>query len=199
MAVEIHEHDAGLTWVVTGEAMARASHALADDGRVWLVDPVDDGAALQRAAGLGEIVGVLQLLDRHERAGAAIAARFGVGVARLPSAVPGSPFEAFPIVDVPGWREVGLWWPQRRTLVVPEAVGTAPYCAVGSGRLGVHPLLRAFGVGRLRVWQPELVLVGHGPPLSGPDASGELGGALDHSRSDLPRLLAALPRIIRGG
>src|SRR5262249_55365220 len=42
------EHALGLSWG-EGDGMRRASHALADGGRVWLVDPVDAGDALERA------------------------------------------------------------------------------------------------------------------------------------------------------
>ncbi len=197
--IEIHEHAAGLTWVLTGEPMARASHALSADGRVWLVDPVDEAEPLARAAALGRPAGVLQLLDRHARDGAAIARRFGVAHLRLPTGIPDSPLEPFSIVDVPKWREVGLWWPQTQTLVIPEALGTAPPFAVGDGPVGVHPVLRAFGMARLRRWQPELLLVGHGAPVAGPAATNALREALARSRADLPRLLAKLPALLRGG
>jgi len=196
---QIHEHAAGLTWVFTGEAMARACHALCAEGRVWLVDPVDEPEPLARAAALGRPAGVMQLLDRHARDGAAIAQRLGVPHLRLPDAIPDSPFEAVSIVDVPKWREVGLWWPQTRTLVVPEAVGTAPAFAVGEGLVGVHPVLRAFGMARLRRWEPELLLVGHGPPVAGSEATAALHEALARSRPDLPRLVAKLPALIRSG
>jgi len=195
---EIHEHAAGITWVMSGEGLARASHALVVDGRVWLVDPVDAPEPLARAAALGEPAGVVQLLDRHARDGAVIAQRLGVGLERLPSAVPGTPLEAISLVDVPKWREVALWWPATRTLVVPEAVGTAASFAVGDGAVGVHPVLRPFGVRRLRHFEPELLLVGHGPPVVGPEAAGALREALGRSRSDLPRLVAKLPALVRG-
>jgi hypothetical protein len=195
--VEIHEHAAGLTWVLSGEPMARASHALAADGRVWLVDPVDEPEPLARAAALGEVAGVVQLLDRHNRDGAAIAQRLGVALARLPSTLRNTPFETLSGVDVPKWREVALWWPETRTLVVPEAVGTVEAFAVGDGSVGVHPLLRLFGVGRLRHTEPELLLVGHGPPVAGPEAATALREALARSRSDLPRFVAKLPALVR--
>lgn len=195
---KIHEHAAGLTWVMSGEGMARASHALAVDGRVWLVDPVDEPEPLARVAALGELAGVVQLLDRHSRDGAVIAQRLGVGFERLPSAMPDTPLEAIRLVDVPKWHEVALWWPATRTLVVPEAVGTAVPFAVGDGSVGVHPLLRAFGVKRLRHFEPELLLVGHGPPVVGPEATSALREALGRSRSDLPKLVAKLPALVRG-
>ena len=58
--------------------MARSAHALRDGDRVWLVDPYEDAEALERAAALGAPAGVLQLLDRHDRDCAALAARLGV-------------------------------------------------------------------------------------------------------------------------
>ena len=118
---------------------------------------------------------------------------------RLPSGVPGTPLETIPVVDVPRWREVALWWPATRTLVVPEAVGTSATFVVGSGPVGVHPLLRPFGVGRLRRFEPELLLVGHGPPVAGPAAAVGLRDALDRSRTDMPRLLLSLPGLLRRG
>ncbi len=195
--VAVHEHPAGLTWVQSGEAMARASHALAVDGRVWLVDPVDTPAALTRSAQLGSPAGVIQLLDRHERDGAAIAGRLGVPLHRLPDNLPGSPFEVVDVLSVPKWREKGLWWPATRTLVVAEAVGTNRVFAVGPGRVGVHPMLRAFGVDRLRRFEPELLLVGHGAPVDGSTTSSDLREGLDRSRTDIPRLLARLPALAR--
>lgn len=58
--------------------MQRASHALAVEGRVWLVDPVDAPELEARIRLLGEPAGVVQLLDRHGRDCAAWAARLGV-------------------------------------------------------------------------------------------------------------------------
>ena len=58
--------------------MQRASHAIAADGRVWLIDPVADEGALGRARELGEPAGVVQLLDRHGRDCRAVAEQLGV-------------------------------------------------------------------------------------------------------------------------
>jgi hypothetical protein len=35
------------------DGMQRASHALVDGEDVWLIDPVDEGEAIERAMGLG--------------------------------------------------------------------------------------------------------------------------------------------------
>ncbi len=64
----------GLSWIAD-EPMRRASHALADDGRVWLVDPLDEPDAIERARDLGPVAAVVQLLDRHNRDCAALARR----------------------------------------------------------------------------------------------------------------------------
>jgi len=191
------EHELGLTWV-TDDAMERASHALADDGRVWLVDPVDDAPALERAAALGAPQAVLQLLDRHNRDCAAIATRLGVPHLRLPEVVPGSPLECHRIVRRRFWNEVALWWPQRRALIVAEELGTAPVFAVGSGPVGVHPVLRLVAPGALRSFAPLHLLAGHGPPVHGDRTPQDVADALARSRQDAPRLLLRLPRLLRG-
>ena len=89
MTARVIEHDLGLTWVVE-ELMERASHALVDDGRVWLIDPVADDAALARAAALGEPAGVVRLLDRHGRDCDALAESLGVPLYSLPETMSAS-------------------------------------------------------------------------------------------------------------
>jgi hypothetical protein len=181
------------------EAMERGSHALrADDGRVWLVDPVRDDEALAAAAALGPPAGVLQLLDRHGRDCEQLAAELGVPHARVPQVAPdGAPFSAVRVVWNPLWKEVALWWPQRRALVVAEALGTNAAFAVGDGPVGVHPLRRLLPPGMLRGLGAEHLLVGHGPPLHGPDVAGQVDRAIARSRHDVPRLLLNLPTLIR--
>ena len=193
----LHAHDLGLSWVCD-DSMQRASHALVDDGRVWLVDPVDDAQALARVTELGEPAGVLQLLDRHNRDSAEIAKRLSVPHLRLPDSLPRTSFEPFRLMFNRAWKEVGLWWPARRALVVAEAVGTSPAFAVGPGPIGVQPVLRLLPPRTLRNYLPEHLLVGHGPPVHGAETAAQLNEALDRSRADLPRLVLALPRILRG-
>ena len=75
----VDETDFGFGWI-GGEKpkLMMASHALAADGRVWLVDPTDEPGLDERLRGLGEPAGVIQLLDRHNRGAAAAAARLRV-------------------------------------------------------------------------------------------------------------------------
>ena len=82
-------------------------------------------------------------------------------------------------------------------LVATEAIGTLPFFAVGDGRAGVHPMLRLTPPRVLRGYQPEHLLGGHGLGVHGPEAASALETALAHSRSDVPRLLARLPSLLR--
>jgi hypothetical protein len=195
----IQELAFGFTWV-QDEPMARASHALAADGRVWLVDPVDSPGIVERAQSLGEVAAVVQLLDRHNRDCEAIAARLGVAHLTVPGDVPGSPFEVVRVVHWPKWAENGLWWPAQRALVVAEAVGTGPVFTLGKGPVGVHPMLRPVPPRKaLGGFAPDHLLVGHGPSVQGDAARTGLRRALDGARRDLPRLLVELPKMLRAG
>ncbi len=195
MSTTLHPHSLGLTWTESG-GMVRSAHAIAHGGRVWLVDPFEDASALDAATQLGEIAGIIQLLDRHNRDGEALAQRFGVALHRLPDRIPEAPFEVVPMISRRGWHEVALWWPAQRALIVAEAVGTAPVFAAGR-RAGVHPLLR-FTPPReqLSGYDPAHLLVGHGKPIED-DGAGALREALERARSDVPRLLLKLPGILR--
>lgn len=196
MGVRLQRHALGVTWVEQN-AMARAAHALVDDRRVWLIDPYENADALEAVARLGTPAGVLQLLDRHNRDCKTIAQRLGVQLLRLPADAAGTPFNAIPVISNRAWREVALWWPDERALVVPEAVGTAPAFALGR-RAGVHPMLRLVPPRKqLSRFQPERLFVGHGEAIeSGADAA--LREALAQSRRDLPQLLLSVPKLLRG-
>jgi hypothetical protein len=198
MPTHFDEHPLGLSWTID-ETMARTSHALVHAGRVWFVDPVADPEALRRAEALGEPAAVLQLLDRHGRDGATLAARLGVPYLRMPDAVPNTPFEVVKVVDVPRWHERALWWPEHRALVVAEAVGTARFYRFGPAPAGMHLLLRLTPPGALRRFEPEHLLPGHGEPVHGPAAATGLRAAYDRSRRDLPRVVRALPAMLRSG
>lgn len=190
------ESDAGFGWISGGPlGMERASHALLAAGGVWLVDPVDFPGLDERVAALGEPRGVLQLLDRHTRDCAPVAARLGVPHLVTPSEVPGSPFTMFAVPAVPRWKETALWWEERRTLVVTEAVGTARYYRAPGRPLGVNPLLRLFRPPTvLLAYEPEHLLVGHGAGLHD-DVPAVLAETVRRSRRDLlrvaPRILGA--------
>ena len=196
MTVTYDEFDFGFSWL-PDEALTRTSHALDTGDGVWLVDPVDVPAAIERATALGRPAGVLQLLDRHNRDCAAIAARLGVPHLRLPRALPASPFTVVPVLRVPRWHEIALWWPERRALVVAELIGTSSVYALGGGRAGVHPMLRVPAPGALRGYEPEHLLVGHGRGVHGPAAAEALARAYSRARKDLPLLAGRVPAMLR--
>jgi hypothetical protein len=195
--VRSYEHSPfGFTWVLD-EPFARASHAIADAGRVWLIDPTDVEEAIERARSLGEPAAVVQLLDRHNRDCATIAARLDVAHLRVPAHVPASPFEAIPAVRMPGWKETALWWPAQAALVVAEVVGTNSLYTGGGEGVGMHVMLRALPPGGLRGMEPRHLLVGHGPPVHGDEATDGLERAYERARRDLPRALLNMPRAFR--
>ena len=193
---ELTEHPLGVTWVMEDPPL-RTSHALAAHGRVWFVDPVDVPEAMERAAGLGEPAGVLQLFMAHPRDCEAVATRLGVPLHVLPDVLPESPFSVLN-VDLGPWKERALWWPEPRGLVVAESVGTAPHYALGNGPAGVHIMRRPLPPKHLSPFLPEHLLVGHGPPVHGGDAAAALLDALNRSRRDLPAFVLKAPGIVRG-
>ena len=182
------EHELGFGWYAEDERIGRTSHAVAADGSVWLVDPVGSPEAEARARELGEPRGVIQLLDRHNRDCADVAARLEVPHHVVPERLPASPFEFLPIASSRWWREVALWWPQGRVLVSGDAVGTIGYFRARGEPLGVHPLLRLRPPRALRRVFPEHVLCGHGRGVHD-DASRVLHEALRTSRRRLPAAL----------
>lgn len=186
----------GAGWIAPEpEYMHRASHALAVDDGTWLVDPVDGEGLDGILSPLPPVRGVLQLLDRHPRDCAALAARLAVPLHVTPAAgVPGLPLVPIPLVSRPWWREVALWWPRTRTLVVAESLGTAPYYPARGDRLGVHPAMRLTPPRGLAAYPAERLLPGHGAPVSGGGVAEEIRAALDRSRRDAPRVLARLIR-----
>jgi hypothetical protein len=183
--------DDGFGWIVD-EALARASHVLAADGKVWLVDPLDWPEAIDRSRGLGEPAGVIQLLDRHDRDCAALASRLGVAHFVAPDVIPGSPFTCVPIMRRKHWRESALWWSETRTLVAADALGTNRFYTAGKAPLGVHVFLRLTPPNTLGLFDPERILVGHGEGVTA-DAPTALHEALRRSRRGLPGLLIRLP------
>jgi hypothetical protein len=166
--------------------MQRASHAVAAQGRVWVLDPVADERALGRAAELGEPAGVVQLLDRHGRNCRAVAEQLGVPhheVLEQPPA--GAPFEVLPLLRRRWWHEVALWFAERRTLVCADAVGTAPYYRGPGERHGVSPLLRLTPPRQLLAVEPDHLLVGHGEGIQ-EDAAAALREAIRLARRRTP-------------
>lgn len=216
--VEIDRWEGGVGWLAhPAETLQRASHALAVDGEVWVVDPVDAPGLDGLLADLGDVAGVVLGLDRHKRDAAAVATRHDVpvylprplaGVAEAldaTTAVVGEEladtgYRTHTLVDNRFWTEVALHHPGNGTLLVPEAVGTAPHFLVGGERLGVHPALRLRPPRRvLAGYEPERVLVGHGRGVH-EGATAALADALRTARRNAPRLYwKALTGLVGGG
>lgn len=185
------EIDVGFGWIVDDELVRRCSHALVVDGRVWLIDPVEGDGVEERVRAAGEPAGVIQLLDRHNRDSAALAARLAVPHHDVPvDLIAGAPFEFLVVRKGWTWKEVALWWPDRRVLVVADALGSVGYFVAPGERLGVHPLLRVVPPRRrLGHVLPETVLCGHGEGvLAG--AERPFQEALSTARRRIPGALA---------
>jgi hypothetical protein len=182
-------------------SVPRTSHALAVDGRVYVVDPAEGDGVDERIHTLGEPAAVIVLLDRHRRDADAFAERLGVDIHETPfGGVPGLPFEFRPVVRRRFWKEVALWWPEGRVLVAADALGTLGYMRTSAEPLGVHPMLRLSPPRQaLAGLEPEHVLVGHGPGVHGAAASEALAGALTTARRRIPLLAAdGVRKLVRG-
>ncbi|USZ76240.1 hypothetical protein NGM07_02685 [Halorussus vallis] len=209
---EIDRWDGGVGWIAhPDESMERASHALAVDGAVWVVDPVDAPDVDDLVGEFGEVEGVVVLLNRHYRDADRIARRHDVPV-YVPSwfdrpddvtapvrgfenGLPESDYRLLKVVDSFGWQEAALYDGETGTLVVPEAVGTAPFFRAKGERLGVHPMLRLTPPRVLRGFRPERVLVGHGRGIldgAGDALSTALGGARRRAPGLFVRTVRAL-------
>jgi hypothetical protein len=190
----VDEFEGGFGWQADEpEYLERTSHAVAIEGEVWLFDALDGDGLDDRIRELGEPAGVIQLLDRHARDCAQVAARLGVPHFPPPT---GGPVPTVPIVSLPGWHERAAL-PRDGVLVVSDALGTASYFRAPGERLAVHPLLRIRPPRALRRLTPEHVLCGHGEGVHGPEAAQALDEALRTARRRIPRWLPASIRAWR--
>jgi hypothetical protein len=179
----------GFGWIEP-VGIRRCAHALAREGQVWLVDPFAWDGLDDRIRAAGEPAGVIQLLDRHGRDCAAIAARLGVPHHAPPfGAAHGLPFEIVPLLRRRWWQEAALWWPEERVLVCAEALGSARYFHTRDEPFGVHPVLRLTPPRRLAGYAPVHLLFGHGEGVHGAAAAPALAEALRTSRRRLPATL----------
>ncbi|MFB6299390.1 MAG: hypothetical protein ABEH65_03945 [Halobacteriales archaeon] len=201
----VDRFDGGVGWIAhPDEALERASHALVIDDAVWIVDPIDGPGVDELITELGDVAGVVVLLDRHMRDAAVFADRYDVPVylptpidrmpetnriERITGSLPGTRYRTITVMDKPGWHEVALFDETTATLVVPEALGTIPSFRADPERIGVHPALRLFPPRVLRRYTPDRILVGHGSGVF-EDATEALREAIDGSRRRAPRVYA---------
>ena len=199
------EESGGVGWIAyPDEMMQRASHAIAVDGDVWVIDPVDADGIDDLFAEFGEVTGVVVLLDRHLRDADTIANRHDVSV-WVPEFFDGvvsdldAPVEQFrhdlgetgfavhEVINNRMWQEALLYSEDSGVLVVPEAVGTTDYFRAASETLGVHPALRLKPPTTLARLDPERVLVGHGDGIH-EDAADTLEDTVRGARGRTPGL-----------
>ena len=204
--------------VVDGtERSAAGSRMQSGDGEVWLVDPLDAEGLDEELAALGEVAGVVVLTNSHGRHADRLAERHEVPI-HVPDcfaedAHPVSGFDApveifleeladtgFELVwekDGTGWKEGARYHPDRRTLVVPDALMTSLFTGE-EGRLEVFPPFRWSPPRRaLGTLEVDRVLVGHGEPVFD-DAWEALEAALTVSRREVPPALArSIPTFVR--
>ena len=181
------EFEHGFAWSRDEDKIPRTSHAIRSGGRVWLTDTVDGPGLDERVRGLGEPAGVVQLLDRHERDCAAVAARLAVPLHVLEAP---DGLEARWILNRRIWKEIALWFSDERIVVCADALGSMGYFRAKNEPFGVHPLLRMFPPKRaLGDLEPEHILFGHGPGYHRPDAPEKLREALATSRRRLSKAL----------
>jgi|APHM01.1.fsa_nt_gi hypothetical protein len=178
----VEEWSGGFTWIADPDEQAqRASHALATDAGVWLVDPVDAAGLDDRLSALGAVAGVVVLQDRHTRDATPVARRHDVSVLMpawmelgrnklettaepVGDELPGTDYEVYRLRKTDRWEEAILVNEAAGTILVPETVGTLPsFRAAGDG-LGVHPVIDE-PPARPTNCDPERVLVGHGRGL----------------------------------
>jgi hypothetical protein len=194
-AIEVHPLDdrGSVAWLLgAGDPAQRASSAIVVDAGTLVVDPVDGEGLDALLSGLPPVIGVVTLLDRHQRDAAPVAERLGAPrltpVALGGSGVAVEGVEERSVFERRNWREALLWLPSRRLLLCAETLGTASFDLARSGDLlGMHPFTRlrppraAFAG-----LDPEVIAVGHGPPLDH-DASKTLHNVLRRARRQLPQ------------
>ncbi|WP_254823059.1 hypothetical protein [Haloglomus halophilum] len=208
---EVNRWGGGASWIpYPEEEMQRASHAVATDEGLVVVDPVDVPnldewlADLAADTGADGVAGVAVLLDRHKRDSAAVANRHDVpvGVPSWMSGVAGdldapttdladlladTSYEVRRVIDNPFWQEAGMYDPDAEVLVLPEVFGTVDYYCAPSEQLGVHPMLRLTPPKKLKRLDLERLLVGHGEGITD-DADDLIRTALRKATTNAPGL-----------
>ncbi|MBI3971396.1 MAG: MBL fold metallo-hydrolase [Chloroflexi bacterium] len=206
MTVRLHgRFDGGFGWnAQPGEYLARSSTALAEGGKVWLIDPIRVPGLEDMWRRLGELAGIVVTLARHDRDAGWLATLHGVPIylphslgdvrfdahaERVDDRVPNSPLRLI-AVDGRGpikwWRESAVWWPERRVLVTGDVLGNAGYFVLPEERLAVHPLRRFSPPVELSALRPDRVYPGHGQSIA-QGAAAAVEHAIRTSRSEALR------------
>lgn len=211
----IDEFEGGFGWIAhQEETMRRASHALVDDGDVWIVDPVDAKGLDKELAAFADVAGVVVLFNYHGRDANAVAARhnapvylpaemtamdedaFSAPVERFENRLGETDYHLREVATSRVWQEWSLY--DGKTLVVAESVGTADYFVAPGERLGVSMVRRLTPPrSTLGGLQPDRILCGHGEGIFAGAAS-ELRRALRESRRTAPGMyVREAPTLVR--
>jgi hypothetical protein len=196
------DEQGSIAWIADpGERMQRASVALAVEGGCLVFDPVDAEGIDDTLAGLGRVLGVCQLLDRHNRDCALLAARHGAPRLTPDELARSTAYPELEVRDVyraRRWRETAVWVASRSLLIVPESIGTIPFfLAHPDDRLGMHPLSRLRPPRASLAGLPaDTIAVGHGEPVIG-GAAEDLRRVLIGARRDLPSAVVTTFRSLR--
>jgi len=197
----------GFAWMARpDEFMERSSTAFAENGRVWLIDPVRSEGVEDEVAALGKVAAIVMSVGWHDRDVDWYAAMYGVPVyahaslrlvdvhspvERIQDRVPNSPLHAIPCGGrglLKWWGETAIWWPEHRALVAGDALGTASYFVQPGEQVAVHPFRRLSPPVALRSLPVERLYVGHGRSLA-TDAAAQVQRAIDNAGRDVPRAL----------
>jgi len=206
--------DDGVGWIAHPEEDGRrASHAVrADDGGVWVFDPLDAPGVDELLADLGPVRGVVVCAGYHARDAEAVARRHDapvyahrslgrveeqvdVPIERFDDRL--GAFEATPLRPLYAWRETALYRERDGTLYVPDFLSSHPTFTAGDERVGMPSLSRLrpptdhFGS-----LAPDRILFGHGEGIL-EDATSALDETLSGARRQFPRALVGLPGELR--
>ena len=197
--------DGGFGWMAhPNEFMRRASHAIQGQDGLWLVDPLVSPEVTAYLDDGGPVAGVIVTLDRHTRDADLVARKYDIPVTldrsldhlrdelETPAIGPtyftrDTSFAIRSTVNLPGWKEIALHDPVGGTLIVGDALGTAPYFSPPQEPLSVHPLLRLFPpVDSFTHLDADRVLVGHGLGVM-EDGVDAVEFAFQRARRGIPR------------
>ena len=182
----------GFGWIVE-EAMTRTSHALAADGRVWLVD-AHRLAGRDRACSGARRAGRRHPAPRPPRPRLRRARRATRRPARRrPRRASGEPVRLRARHAVEALARVGPLVGGDTNARHRRRARDEPLLHRGKAPIGVHVLLRLTPPRALGAFEPEQILVGHGEGVHGPAATDALRDALRTSRRGLPGVLLRLP------
>jgi len=204
---EIDRWSGGVGWLAhPDEEGQRASHAIACEDGVWIIDPVDAPGVDDLLDELGEVAGVAVLSSYHTRDADAVATchdvpvhvprwmdrvgeRVDARVEQYECTLGDTGFRIYRFEPLSMYQEAVAYRESDGTLLVPDSLGTADLFRVGDERLGLELLRRLLAPSELAGLEPERILVGHGEPVTV-----EPGAALRDTRRRAPDVPESAPR-----